>query len=287
MLGASIVSTFKNDAGYQVFSVSRQQRQNEKNNFTVDLTNDNELFRKLRMINPQIIVHCAAQVNVNACETEKEYCFNLHVNATNNLVNYESVRTFIYVSTDAVFDGQRGNYTESDPVNPLNYYAFTKLKGEEVVVQANKVYAIIRTNLIGFKVPLQNSLFEWTFKSLKAGVPIKGFENVLFNPFYCPVLAQRLLELLRINFVSGIYHFGSADAISKFEFLQKIAQAFNFPEALITPEKLINNAGSAVRPLNTTLNTEKIRSTGLMMPTMEQNVNLLIKDFEQSVAYGK
>ena len=137
---------------------------------------------------------------MNACEVNREYVYNLHVSSTSQLANFDSVEKFIYISTDSLFDGQKGDYTESDLVNPLNYYAITKSKGEEVVLKSDKQYAVVRTNIIGFHKPLRNSLFEWAYKSLNEKAQIKGFTNVYFNPLCCLVLAQGISELLHREF---------------------------------------------------------------------------------------
>jgi len=288
MLGADVFSTFGNTPGYEVYSVSRMASGNNKNHLTGDLTDAEKLKVMLRDLQPEIIIHCAAQVNVNACETDKEYADAIHVKATENLAKYSSAKQFIYISTDSVFDGQRGNYSETDVTNPLNYYALTKLRGEEAAARFARHYAIIRTNIIGFHQPIQGSLFEWAYKSLSSNTKIKGFDNVMFNPMYCAILAEKLVQFLGRDFPSGIYNFGASDAISKYEFLRRIAGKFNFDETLITAEKLVNDPEKgAIRPLNTSLNVSKVTGLGLTMPTMDENIDLLYKDFKANNNEGK
>lgn len=285
MLGLEVRKFFRSKLNYDVFSVSRKPPYQNENNIGVDITKEKELLSVLKKVQPEIIIHCAAEVNVNRCEIERDYVYNLHVNATRNIVEYTSVDKFIYISTDSVFDGQRGNYSETDSVNPLNYYAYTKLKGEEVTINANKNVAVIRTNIIGYHTPLQSSLFEWGYEKLRSNTPINGYENVYFNPLYCTILAQKISELLERQFEPGIYNVAAMDPISKFEFLRSIARQFSFDENLISPVALENKSNNAAfRPLNTTLNTGKVQNLGIALPFMVDNINLLYRNFNKSFA---
>jgi dTDP-4-dehydrorhamnose reductase len=284
MLGAEVVKRLKSGLKYRVFSISRKTLQQDDDHFNVDLSNEKALQTVLDKIQPAIIIHCAAEVNVNRCETEKEYVYKLHVAATQNLVQYASLEKFIYISTDAVFDGQRGNYSETDIVNPLNHYAYTKLKGEETVLSANKNSIVLRTNIVGYHIPLQTSLFEWAYKSLSTNTAISGYENVYFNPLYCAVLAEKIAELLELQFERGIYHIGTTDNVSKFDFLRRTAQYFNFSQNLISPVMLDNSPGTgAMRPLNTTLNTDKVQGLGIVLPSIDASINLLFNDFTKAL----
>ena len=105
---------------------------------------------------------------------------------------------------------------------------------------------------------------------------------------YCAILAEKLVQFLGRDFPSGIYNFGASDAISKYEFLRRIAGKFNFDETLITAEKLVNDPEKgAIRPLNTSLNVSKVTGLGLTMPTMDENIDLLYKDFKANNNEGK
>src|SRR3989344_1212022 len=77
-----------------------------------------------------ILIHCAAYTDVAGAEKDHASCYRINVTGTENLVRSFSGDKFVYISTDYVFDGQRGNYSEDDVPNPVNYYALTKLLGE-------------------------------------------------------------------------------------------------------------------------------------------------------------
>ena len=153
--------------------------------------------------------------------------------------------------------------------------------GEDVVLRKAKTFTILRTNLIGFHSPLRDSLFEWAYKNLLDGKPINGFDNVFFNPMYCGELAIVIDQLLWIEHNNGVYHVGSTDTISKFEFLKVVADTLFFPLSLIKPVRLEPNGLGAIRPLNTTLNTDKIQKLNITLPDMKRNIQALVNDFKQ------
>ena len=92
--------------------------------------------------NVHLIVHCAAYTDVLKAETEREEAYEVNVMGTLNMV--ELGLPIVYISTEYVFDGGRGNYAEEDCPNPRNYYSVTKEIGERVVCKAKR-HLIIRT----------------------------------------------------------------------------------------------------------------------------------------------
>ena len=97
----------------------------------LDILNRASCWRAIQSYSPDIIIHCAAYVNSLKAETEKEKCFDLNVVGTKNLLLASTYGCrFIYISSDYVFDGEKGNYTVEDKPNPINYYGLTKYLGE-------------------------------------------------------------------------------------------------------------------------------------------------------------
>ena len=98
----------------------------------------------MKRYKPDIVIHCAAWTDVAAAEKEKRRCWEVNVLGTENMVRAAGGRRFVYISTEYVFDGKKGNYTENDIPNPVNFYALTKLLGE-LIVRQYKNTLIIRT----------------------------------------------------------------------------------------------------------------------------------------------
>lgn len=110
----------------------------------LDITNRKKCLAAVKKYRPDIIVHCAAWTDVARAEKERRKCWEVNVLGTENMVRAAAGRRFIYISTEYVFDGTKGNYVEDDIPNPVNFYSLTKLLGEEIVRQYKKTL-VIRT----------------------------------------------------------------------------------------------------------------------------------------------
>lgn len=278
MLGRHVFEKFKADDRYRIYTVSRHGFGHE-DHIIADLAKPAQLEEALVKCQPEVVINCAAYTNLSFCEQNQAETAALHQEAVAGIAKFPSVKKLYYVSTDSVFDGQKGNYTELDEPNPLNYYAKSKYLGElEALTHSKKGY-VIRTNILGYKSASGNSLFEWAYKSLAAATQIKGFDNVYFNPLYVGNLAKMILSFVNKEADGGIYNFGSAPAISKYQFLLKVADVAGFEKNLITAVSLDNSAGDLVRPLNTTLDLEKITRSGISVPGIDECINQLYRDF--------
>ena len=101
----------------------------------LDVTSAASCMKAVRTYQPDLIIHAAAYTNALKAETEKADCWRVNVTGTENMARAAHGRRFVYISTDYVFDGRLGNYSEADIPNPLNFYGLTKLIGEYVVRQ--------------------------------------------------------------------------------------------------------------------------------------------------------
>jgi len=239
------------------------------------------LASSLDEINPDVIIHCAAIVNVDECEINKRVAEVLHRDVTAILACYKSDSTrFIYISTDSVFDGQKGSYTEKDVPNPINYYAKTKRDGEIVVLENNHNGVVIRTNIYGCHLENGKSLVEWAIDNLKQGKSIIGFNDVYFNPVYAKQVAEVIKEIIPTKYFKGILNVTSKEYCSKYEFLLSIARQFNFNTELITKASVKQLQFLAPRPLNTTLNANLLRSVLGKVLTLQDGLAALKKDYE-------
>jgi dTDP-4-dehydrorhamnose reductase len=277
MLGKDIVIELSNN--YEVFGISRTESKVLSNSreFLGDLTDKDFLQKVLTNVNPNIIIHCAAFVNVDKCEENKEYVKLLHINATEQLASFNPNAKFIYISTDSVFDGTTGDYKEDSGVNPINYYAKTKYQGELKVLEKNKNSLIVRTNIYGVHVPMGNSLFEWAFNKLKNNENINAFNDVFFNPVYTKQLARIINEIVSKHNLNGILNIASRDYISKYEFICLIAEIFSFNKNLIHPISVDSINLQAKRPKNMTLNISKLEKIISEIPIIKKGLEELKK----------
>lgn len=261
MLGQSIYRKFLNQDNVNLFGISRQSNISLPGvqMFYGDLSSS-DFVKTISNISFSFIVHCSAEVNVNFCEVDHESAIKSNVTATSNVFSLLSAEKYVYISTDSVFDGNEGNYTELSPVNPLNFYAETKFLGEQTVKQITNSCFILRTNIYGFNDPMRSSLFEWAYSELKNGKEINGFSNMFFNPLYVGQLADFLVELSNSDAEFGIYNLATTDKISKYEFLVKIAEEFSFGQKKVKALKFDQNNVVAPRALNTVLDNTKVRN---------------------------
>ena len=118
----------------------------------LDITNHEMVFDYFSKNEFDSIIHTAAMTSVRQCESEKKLSWGTNVVGTKNLVDatteFRPNSKFIYLSTACVFDGHTGMYKESSIPDPENFYALTKLIGEQQIKNL-KNYLIIRTNFVG------------------------------------------------------------------------------------------------------------------------------------------
>jgi dTDP-4-dehydrorhamnose reductase len=244
-----------------------------------DLTEKDFIISVLEEIKPDIIVHCAAIVNLESCQNNKELAYSVHVNVTKCLAQFKPIRTkLIYISTDSVFDGVKGNYNETDKPNPINYYAESKLEGEKMT-KLNPNHIIIRTNIFGFSTPLRGSLSEWAIKNLQNNKPISGFADVVFNAIYTNHLATIISKLIKIDF-KGLINVASINALNKYEFLSLLIKNMGFDQKLISKSLSVDINFAVLRPLITNLNTQRLQKL-MTVPSMEEGIIDMVTDYEK------
>ena len=229
----------------------------------------------LRDVRPLWVVHSAALTNVDLCEEEPELARQINERVTRNLV--ESGREFqariVHISTDAVFDGGKGEYSEEDTPNPINVYATTKLAAENTVRNDSSDHLIIRTGIYGWNMQDKLSLAEWILQSLEKGTAIPGFKNVFFSPILVNDLSVFIMQMISLR-LKGLYHVSGSEACSKFDFALKLADIFGLDSRLVQPAGVEDVPLKAPRPKNVSLQTGKIsQALGTAMPDV--NAGLL------------
>jgi dTDP-4-dehydrorhamnose reductase len=236
-----------------------------------DLTEEGMIERLLEEFQPDVILHCAAMANMDVCESRPADAERI-----NALIPAELAQAamkhhvkLVHISTDAVFDGQRGNYSESDPTNALSVYARTKRDGEASVLDTNPEALVARVNFYGWSISGTRSLAEFFVNHLAAGKTVKGFTDVLFCPMMVLDLAATLVEAVEKD-LKGIYHCVGPQSMSKYDFGVSIARRFGFEETMVIPALVTDGGLTAARSPNLTLSTEKLtEALGHALPPFE------------------
>lgn len=240
--------------------------------------------RLLDQTQPDWVIHCAALANLDACEHDPALASEMNTEVPRKLAEHVSKggARLVHISTDSVFDGRVGNYTEEDLPNPQGVYARSKFEAEKAVAQADASAIIARVTLFGCSITGKRSLGEFFFNNLSAGKQAMGFTDV----FFCPLLANHLGNLLLAMLekrLSGLYHVLSSEYLSKYEFGLRIARRFGFDERLIVPVSVEEAGLTAKRSPNLNLRTDKLaQALGAPPPDVDSG----IEKFYQQVQAG-
>ena len=241
---------------------------------TADLTDASVAKDLVTRIQPRWVINCAGFTNVDACEREPEQAHLLNVELPRVLAT-ECANAgvgFVHISTDAVFDGKRGNYSEDDLPEPINVYARTKVEGERAVREALPEALVIRTNFIGVSQSGRLGLADWIASTLESGEHVQGFVDVTFGPLLTNELARIILGATEAS-LRGLYHAAAGDACSKYEFACKIAAALGFDPSLIERASIADAKLAAPRPLNMSLSSSRLEAAlRRKMPSVDNAV---------------
>lgn len=240
----------------------------------LELADEASIGAALDEARPRWVVHCAAATGVDWCEDHPDEAERINAAASGALARAAARvgARLAYVSTDSVFDGERGGYTEDDDPAPLNAYARSKLWGEHRVREALPGALVLRTNLYGWNAQPRQSLGEWVLGRLEAGAPFPGFFDVVFAPLLANDLAGMVLGLLERG-TYGTLHLAASDAVSKYDFARAVAEEFGHDPDLVTPARAADAAFRAPRPRDTSLDaTRAAAALGRSMPTVRQGL---------------
>lgn len=248
----------------------------------LDVLSEADLKRVIHGFKPDVLIHCASLTNIDQCEMDKELTRKVNLLGTRIIVegiNREDSTKLIYISTDSVYDGRKGYFSESDKVNPLNYYGLTKYEGEiEVLKRDNSL--IFRTNIFGWNIQDKYSLAEWILHELSNNQSIRCFKDVYFSSIYTFEFA-RILDMAIDKDLTGVYNCGSRTSLSKYEFALCIAERFNLNKSLIKPISIDDFSFKARRGKNLTLNVHKLNDALNYLPlTITESIDAFYRDFK-------
>ena len=191
---------------------------------------------QIEALRPDVIVHAAAMATHEGCEADPEKARQVNALAAGELSRAarDAGARFILISTDAVFDGTRGHYSEDDEPAPFSVYGRTKLEGEQRARDVNPDALVVRTNFFGWSPSGTRSILEFFVNALTSNTPVKGFTDFTVTSAYVGALCEALEELASTS-TTGPMHVTSPDALSKYEFGVAVAEEFDLDADLITP----------------------------------------------------
>ena len=226
----------------------------------VDICNQQALTNIVHSIRPDAVIHTAAIANIDFCENNRETAEWVNYGATENLAgicNHISAK-LVFCSTDTVFDGQKGFYTEEDSPHPINYYADTKVRAEQIVLASSKRNVVARLALVmGLPVIGRgNSSLSDILEKLGKGESLHFAINETRTPVDVLTLGAALLELAAGEF-EGIIHLAGNTRINRYEMARQIAQFAGFTDEKIFAIHSNELPNRAPRPDDVSLNNRK------------------------------
>jgi dTDP-4-dehydrorhamnose reductase len=264
LLGQNLIALLLNEKeGYTVFGFSRGDNRSGRKDFEyhdIDITKEEEVKEALLKIQPDFIINTAAMTNVDACENDREGCYDLNVNAVEYLtaVCSEINAHLIHISTDFIFDGEKGSYTEEDIPNPLSYYGETKLLSEQLLQKSTINFTILRTILVyGLVSDMSRSnIVLWVKESLEQQKEITIVDDQYRTPTYVEDLAMAC-KLSIDKKAKGVFNISSSQLLSIYEIAQEVAIAFHLDTTLIKPISTATLNQAAPRPAKTGFDLSK------------------------------
>lgn len=208
---------------------------------------------------PDVTINAIAYSNPDYCEDHQEEVFSLHVEMTEKIFEICSRinSKLIFISTDYVFDGKTGNYSEQDKTNPINYYGHTKDLAEKIVLK-NPKNTVLRTALV-YGHGNQVRFLKYVVDNLKSGKEVLAYNDIFSSATLLDEFVEAVEKVIKNN-VSGIFHLSGSSCVSRYDFAKIIARKFSLDETLIKPISIKNANIKAKRPIKSCLDNTKCRN---------------------------
>ncbi len=229
----------------------------------VDLRNQVVIETVLQGIKPDIVIHCAAYSRVSFCEREPSAAWVMNTRAVMGLAvlcGQRGIR-LVFLSSDMVFDGEKGSYRESDRPNPINFYGRTKQAAERRIKDFIRSAAIIRVNLVYGKPMAGGSSFsEEVIREVQSGRPYQLFADQSRSFISVQNLSQCIWEIALSDY-SGLIHLGGSEPANRVTFAEKLAAQVGLDRQLLIPKTAEELSPEISYPKNNTFNISLAQKT--------------------------
>lgn len=225
--------------------------------FRVNLDDSKSLELLLKKTNPEYLIHARAICDLDLCENCPGMAEEINVEGTRKLAEAltfaKNLKKWVYVSTDHVFDGEKGNYHEQDEPLPIHVYGRTKLAAERIVAQAGMPYLIIRPGLtIGSSLQGNKGPRDFLASRIRSGKPTHLFVDEWRSPIRAHVLAERILLQLTSG-GDGIFHMAGNRIHNRFDLGRLLAHEMNLDTKHIHPRRRKEDRWAHIRPKDLSL----------------------------------
>ena len=271
-LGDACVKFLKNNYNITLSGVSPSD-----GGVHLDIRSKSSIKKVLSDIDPDVILNLAALTDVDGCELDPQQAKDINFSGVKNLCRDFSGH-FIQISTDYVFDGKSGPYSEEDEPNPKSVYGKTKLFADNWLLDNYSKSTIIRTNILySYTKRTKASFLKWVVDSLNDNQNIKVVNDQWNNPTWTESLSSVIYKIID-NQAFDLYHYGDRDILNRFDFSILISKVFNLDSSLIMPISSDELNQIAPRPRKSGLITKKIESElGIIPKSVETSLNEIRK----------
>ena len=273
-LGDACVKFLKNNYNITLSGVSPSD-----GGVHLDIRSKSSIKKVLSDIDPDVILNLAALTGVDGCELDPQQAKDINFSGVKNLCRDFSGH-FIQISTDYVFDGKSGPYSEEDEPKPKSVYGKTKLFADNWLLDNYSKSTIIRTNILySYTKRTKASFLKWVVDSLNDNQNIKVVNDQWNNPTWTESLSSVISKIID-NQAFDLYHYGDRDILNRFDFSILISKVFNLDSSLIMPISSDELNQIAPRPRKSGLITKKIESElGIIPKSVETCLNEIRKQF--------
>ena len=264
--------------GFPLFTLLRKEN-NVTGTFTVhakhglaclDISKKNDVDAFFAANDPDTVILLAGETDVDLCERDKGHAHMVNAIGAKNVAQACEGRRLIYFSTDFVFDGTKGNYSENDRANPINCYGATKLAGENYV-RGVEDHLVLRISTPYSFERSSKKFMNIAFEKLKNGEHVRAFGDITRSPTYVKSLNENVALLLKKD-IRGILHVSGPEQMSMFEVAAEIAGIFGFDKGLVEKTEVGNAKFDAKRPLDTGLDVSLAKKIGLGMVGLREGL---------------
>ena len=275
-LGRYIAREFQESA--QLHSSS--EKVNSSFDYISKFESESDVSRLFKENDFETLINCVALADLEKCESSPDSAVWLNKTLPGLLAKYSAKdnKKIVHISTDAVFNTGKKYAREEDQKEPQSWYARTKLEGENLVTKEAKGFNIFRVNFYG-KSPNQKGLLEFFYQNLKGNKQSVGYKDVFFTPLY----AEDTARIIKLNLQSkdtGIFHLAGTERLSKYEFGKKVALAMSTSDDLIKSVNFSDSPLAVNRTRELSLDTNKIRNLGYIIPSLESGIKRAIAELE-------
>ncbi|AHL23098.1 dTDP-4-dehydrorhamnose reductase [Thermococcus nautili] len=275
-LGTDLVKVFRGEPGFEVVPLTHRD---------LDVT-VSESLKILKEVKPDVIINTAAYVRVDDAELYPERAFTVNAIGALNVarVAEEIGAVNVYISTDYVFDGEKGEpYAEDDVPNPINVYGTSKLAGEIFTRNYSSKYYIIRVASLYGKAGASGkggNFVNWVIEKAKRGERLRIVDDQVMSPTHTLDVAKTLVRFIRLEPSEyGVYHMVNEGYCSWYEFTKTIFEILGWTVE-IEPIKSSELNRLARRPRFSALENARLHALGLRMTGWREGLREYLKEIK-------